>query len=902
MDDISLGLSLTPHGRLVLTHDADAPRFDSGLRDRLLQALERGSGHGLLLLGADEAGAALPPVHSYWREFGARYVTSLCTRQDSDAPRQRVRVAAPPDEELERMALAAPPMIGAEYLTAAVLEALWNDLDAAFGVELSESKCGVQDFLRRRNPAWNLVGRVHFNVAENRKDSEAPFAFLATYTTRLSAQAKAQHLPLGQALREYAGAANKERLLSLLVPVQRASETCPWLKAMVDAGEIFHPLRWTPREAWQLLRDVPHLETAGVVVRMPAVWRGNRPPRPRVTGTVGAKSPSALGPNALLDFHMAVTLDGEPLTATEIRDLLAKTDGLALVRGRWIELDREHLESMIERFREVERTARDNGLAFGEAMRLLAGADVAAEDTVAADNADWAQMVAGPWLAETLQGLRSPGGLAQIDPGDGLQGVLRPYQQVGVRWLYLLTKLGLGACLADDMGLGKTIQVLALLLVLKRQDSARPQPSLLVAPASLLANWAAEIERFAPGLKAIVAHPSALPAAELKALDPARLRDIDLVITSYGSLLRVPWMAEVGWKLAVLDEAQAIKNPDAKQTRAVKQLKAGARLALTGTPVENRLGDLWSIFDFVNPGLLGTSKQFTSFAKRLAERPHGSYGPLRELVRPYILRRLKTDKTVISDLPDKTEIKAFCPLSRQQAALYQQAVRELKEQLADAAGIQRKGLVLAFLMRFKQICNHPSQWLGDGAWGEGDSGKWGRLREIAEVVAARQEKMLVFTQFREVTAPLAAFLGSVFERPGLVLHGETEVKKRKDLVRRFQEDEAVSFFVLSLKAGGAGLNLTAASHVVHFDRWWNPAVENQATDRAFRIGQTKNVLVHKFICRGTVEEKIDQLIESKRHLSQELLEGGAGVLLTELKDDELLKMVALDINRALKED
>jgi non-specific serine/threonine protein kinase len=451
------------------------------------------------------------------------------------------------------------------------------------------------------------------------------------------------------------------------------------------------------------------------------------------------------------------------------------------------------------------------------------------------------------------------------------------------------------------MGLGKTIQVLSLLLVLKRQDSGRPQPSLLVAPASLLANWASEIERFAPGLKALIAHPSALPAAELKAFDPARLRDVDLVITSYGSLLRAPWMADVGWRLAVLDEAQAIKNPDAKQTRAVKQLKAGARLALTGTPVENRLGDLWSIFDFVNPGLLGTAKQFTSFAKRLAERPHG-YGPLRELVRPYILRRLKTDKTVISDLPDKTEIKAFCPLSRRQAALYQQAVEELKEQLADAEGIQRKGLVLAFLMRFKQICNHPSQWLGDGAWAEDNSGKWARLREIAEVVAARQEKVLVFTQFREVTAPLAAFLGSVFERPGLVLHGETEVKKRKDLVRRFQEDEAVRFFVLSLKAGGAGLNLTAASHVVHFDRWWNPAVENQATDRAFRIGQTKNVLVHKFICRGTVEEKIDQLIDSKRHLSQELLEGGAGVLLTELKDDELLKLVALDINRALKED
>ncbi len=901
MDSLPLCLGLTPHGRLVLTHDADAPHLDSGLRDRLLKAFERGSGHGLLLLGADETGTPLPPLHSYWREFGAHYVTALRTRQGSDPPSERVRVAAPPDEELERMALAAPPMIGAEYLTAAVLQALWQEVDAAFGVELSESKYGVQDFLRHRNPAWNLVGRVHFNVAENRKDLDAPFAFLATYTTRLSAQAKAQHLPLGQALREYAGAANKERLLSLLVPVQRASETCPWLKAMVDAGEVFHPLRWTPREALQLLRDVPQLETAGVVVRMPAAWRGNRPPRPRVTGTVGAKPPSGLGQNALLDFRMEVTLEGEPLTSEEIRDLLARTDGLALVRGRWIELDREHLQGIIARFGEAERSAQNNGLAFGEAMRLLAGAEVDAKDTGAAPDADWAEVVAGPWLAETLKGLRSPRGLAQIDPGDELQGVLRPYQQVGVRWLYLLTKLGLGACLADDMGLGKTIQVLSLLLVLKRQDSARPQPSLLVAPASLLANWAAEIERFAPGLKALIAHPSAMPAAELKALEAARLRDIDLVITSYGTLLRMPWITEVPWRLAVLDEAQAIKNPDAKQTRAVKKLKAGARLALTGTPVENRLGDLWSIFDFVNPGLLGTAKQFGSFAKRLADGPHGSYGPLRELVRPYILRRLKTDKTVISDLPDKTEIKVFCPLSRQQAGLYQQAVRELAEQLDDASGIGRKGLVLSFLMRFKQICNHPSQWLGDGAWGEGDSGKWARLRDIAEVVAARQEKMLVFTQFREVIPPLAAFLGSIFERPGLVLHGETEVRKRKHLVRQFQEDEAVPFFVLSLKAGGAGLNLTAASHVVHFDRWWNPAVENQATDRAFRIGQTKNVLVHKFVCRGTVEEKIDQMIEGKRHLSQELLEGGADVLLTELKDDELLKLVALDINKALKE-
>jgi SNF2 family DNA or RNA helicase len=373
------------------------------------------------------------------------------------------------------------------------------------------------------------------------------------------------------------------------------------------------------------------------------------------------------------------------------------------------------------------------------------------------------------------------------------------------------------------------------------------------------------------------------------------------VITSYGTLLRCPWLASTPWQLAILDEAQAIKNPGAKQTRAAKQVQAEARIALTGTPIENRLGDLWSIFDFINPGLLGSAKEFGSYTKRLADQPRNAYGPIRDLVRPYILRRLKTDKSVIADLPDKTEIKAFCQLSRKQAALYQQAVEELAEQLEAVDGIKRRGMVLAALMRMKQICNHPSQWLGDGAFAEADSGKWTRLREIGEVIAAKQEKALVFTQFRQLTAPVAAFLGEVFGRPGLVLHGETDVKKRKDLVGRFQEDESVPFFVLSLKAGGAGLNLTAASHVIHFDRWWNPAVENQATDRAFRIGQTKNVLVHKFVCRGTVEEKIDALIESKKALTSDMLEGGAELNLTEMKDDELLRLVSLDLNRAMKE-
>jgi non-specific serine/threonine protein kinase len=892
--DLRQTLWLSPSGHLHLAPWAEAPALDPELCAALGVAFGNGAGAGLLRLGAGEAGRALPPGLGYWRNFSARFMAGLCLGPEGGA----AVPPAPSEADLDDLANDAPPMPGAEYLTAGALLALWQDLGRAFSAAFAASGQGIQDFLRAFNPVWNVMGRVHFNLAENRKDPDLPFAFLATYTGGLSAQGGARHLPLGQALKEYGAASDKDRLLSLLLPIQRAAEGCAWLRSMVEAGELFHPLRWSAGEAFRLLQEVPALEAAGVVVRMPAGWKAGRPPRPRVSGTVGGARPAGFGKDALLDFQMGVTLEGESLTPEEVKELLAASQGLVLIRGRWIEVDPSQLEGMLGRFRAAERLAARGGLGFFEAMRLLAGAGIGSGAGADPATADWSQVTAGPWLRETLQGLRSPEGLGRVDPGPDLKGTLRPYQQAGVRWLNLLASLGLGACLADDMGLGKTIQVLALLLVQKRAGPHRP--SLLVAPASLLANWVAELERFAPSLSYLVVHPSALPGEALRS-EPPGLSGKDLVITTYGFLLRSAWLADLRFRRVILDEAQAIKNPSAKQTRQVKLLKADSRIALTGTPVENRLGDLWSIFDFLNPGLLGSGKAFTAYTKGLAERSGNPYGPLRDLVRPYILRRVKSDRAVIADLPDKTELKAYCPLSKVQAVLYQDAVQELRTRLADSDGLQRRGLVLSFLMRFKQICNHPSQWLGDGAWQAQASGKFGRLGELCETIAARQEKVLVFTQFREATGPLAGFLEGVFGRPGLVLHGGTGVATRKGLVERFQEDETVPFFVLSLKAGGAGLNLTAASHVIHFDRWWNPSVENQATDRAFRIGQKRNVMVHKFICRGTVEEKIDALIESKRQLTQDLLEGGQELNLTELKDDELLRLVALDLNAALEE-
>ena len=866
MYDQTQSLRLTPQGTLLLQSD------DPQLAERFA----RGTGHGLLHLGAAKPSRALPPALLWWRDFARRYVSGLCHQATPE-------LASPTEAELAQLVLAAPIMPGAEYLSVDVLRRLWTEMGQAVAEAAGDN---LQGFLSALDPAWNLVGRVHFNLAENRRDPDFPFAFMATYTTHLGAAGTARHVPLGEALREYAD--DPAKLLNLLLPVSRAATSCDWLKRMVDAGEIYHALRWTPAEAARLLAAAPDFDSAGVIVRMPAGWASGRPARPKLSATIGSRKPSALGLEGLLDFRMEMTLEGAPLSADEIKTLLAGSQSLVLLRGRWVEIDRDRLGHELERLKAAEALAARDGLSFAEAMRLLAGAAISA-DSPAIGTPSWSEVTAGPWLAQTLKALRAPEA-DKLTSDLPLKARLRPYQKAGVAWLQMLTGLGLGACLADDMGLGKTIQVLALLL--KHQGEG---PSLLIAPASLLANWAAEIERFAPSLHALIAHPSVLSAKDLAGLDHT---DADLVITSYATLLRLPALSAPRWRFLILDEAQAIKNPKAKQTRAVRALKAGARIALTGTPVENHLGDLWSIFDVINPGLLGDANDFAKYVKRLNSEPHSGFGPLRELVRPYILRRMKTDRTVIADLPDKTDVTAHCQLSRKQAALYAEAVQDLRKSLEDATGIRRKGLVLAAMMRFKQICNHPSHWLGDGDWGEADSGKWARLREIAEVVATRQEKMLVFTQFREVTQPLESFLSGLFGARGLILQGDTAVKERKALVTRFQEDETIPFFILSLKAGGSGLNLTAASHVVHFDRWWNPAVENQATDRAFRIGQKKNVLVHKFVCSGTVEEKIDAMIADKKRLSEELLTGSAELNLTELSDDAILRLVALDLHTA----
>jgi non-specific serine/threonine protein kinase len=628
----------------------------------------------------------------------------------------------------------------------------------------------------------------------------------------------------------------------------------------------------------------PALAMAGFGVQLPGWWTkpssrlglrltAQTPPQP---GQV-AGGASQIGFASIAEFRHDLAVGGEVLTANELAELAGLKAPMVRLRGQWIELDARRLAAGLK------LVGRTDTATVGDLLRLGLGVDQAVDDVPVEG------LAADGWLGELLSGsaeLR----LAPVAVPHSFDGRLRPYQKRGLAWLDFLHRVGLGGVLADDMGLGKTVQLLALLA-----HDAHTGPSLLVCPMSLVGNWQREAARFTPQLRVHVHHGK--ERARGKHFTDA-VAAADLVVTTYALAARdAADLRKITWRRVAVDEAQAIKNAATKQATAIRSLPAGARIAVTGTPVENRLADLWSILEFANPGLLGSA---ASFKKRYAEpiERHGDEEAaerLRRFTGPFVLRRVKTDKSIIADLPDKFEMDVLCNLTAEQAGLYRAVVDDMLERIESTDGIERRGLVLATMTKLKQVCNHPAHFLRDGSVLANRSGKLERLDEILDEVLAVGEKALLFTQYAEFGAMLRGHLARRVGREVLFLHGGVPKRTREDMVARFQAEDAASppLFILSLKAGGTGLTLTAANHVVHVDRWWNPAVEDQATDRAFRIGQRRAVQVRTFVCAGTIEEKIAAMIRDKRGLAARIV-GSGEQWLTELSTGQLRELFRLD--------
>jgi SNF2 family DNA or RNA helicase len=641
------------------------------------------------------------------------------------------------------------------------------------------------------------------------------------------------------------------------------------------------------REAHDFLgQAAPLLQAAGFGVQLPA-WAGRKAvglkltTRTKVaTSSPGAVGGSGFGLDQLVDFRIDLVIGDGVVSAEELAELARLKVPLVRVRGQWVELDDRQLTAALK----AVGQRRDGELTAGEALQLVA--DGGDEDLPITDvDAD------GP-LGDLLSGHAAERLIPVPTPAD-FHGTLRPYQERGLSWLSFLAGLGLGGILADDMGLGKTAQTLSLLLTERAGAAARPAPTLLICPMSLVSNWQKEAARFAPSLRLYVHHGGSRKRDDEFA---AAVADADLVLTTYGTALRdLGALRTIAWGRVACDEAQAIKNSGTRQAQAVRAIPARTRLALTGTPVENHLAELWSIMEFCNPGLLGPAKRF----RRRYQEPIEAHGDadaaaaLKRATGPFVLRRLKTDKSIISDLPEKNEMKVWCPLTPEQATLYQAVVEDMMAVIADSDGIQRRGNVIAAMTKLKQVCNHPAHLLKDGSRLPGRSGKLARLEELATEIVDEGDKALVFTQYAEFGSLLQPYLAAHLDRPVLWLHGGLSKTRRDELVERFQTDTEPMLFLLSLKAAGTGLNLTAANHVIHVDRWWNPAVEDQATDRAFRIGQSRNVQVRKFICTGTLEERIDEMIERKKALASSVVGTGEDWV-TDLSTDQLRELFALD--------
>lgn len=811
------------------------------------------------------------PTAQFLKEVVQSFVRSLSSSPEIEIAREKTK-AVLDDDQLDHLLALCPFALGSEFVDEDWMRQQYTYLQHVFEQEATSFEGTMQLYFEGLSQNLQTAQRIYFHLVENMYDEDYPFAFMATYATKDQA-GRVMHMPLAHALIEYKD--HQEELLALLSSLNKVADGVEYIQYLMDTGELFHPIKLKVKEAYSLLKAVPLIEKSGIKCRVPNWWKKHYS-SVHLNVSAGEKKPSFFGLQTLMELTPSLSINGYTLTSDDINSLLQQEEGLTFMKGQWVEVNHHKLQELLEKMKHYDGT-----ITLKEALTKDFVKDV--DD----DPDNGIEITNGKWLRNMIQEMRQPRHIQKQSLPEDFDATLRHYQQEGYNWLNIMYTFGFGACLADDMGLGKTIQVIAFLEKLREEDA--DAKCLLVVPASLLGNWESEMRKFAPDLHYFILHSS-----KIKDYQAYQEDNPYLTITTYGMASKIEDLSQRDWNVLILDEAQAIKNPITKQTKTMKKIPARFRIAMTGTPIENDYSNLWSLFDFLNKGLLGSFDQFKRFSKTIEDYPENTT-KLRNLVSPFILRRLKTDKSIISDLPDKIEIVDHVNLSKRQIVLYKKQVEKLKEDIETAQGMERRGIVLSYITKFKQICNHPDQFNHDISFKAIDSGKYQMLKELCTTIYEKRERVLVFTQYREMCEPLSKYLASIFHKEGYIINGSTPIKKRTEIVNKFQSEHYIPYIVLTVKAAGTGLNLTAANHVIHFDRWWNPAVENQASDRAYRIGQKKKVFVHKLVSTGTIEEKIDELITSKQSLANNILSTNDQINIAEMSNDELINLFQLEV-------
>lgn len=860
--------------------DEDDPRlkkYDScKTAKRCASAFAQSATYGLLHLLRKEGFSQLPPDLAFWREW-MRSLFIHCVLTQRVDPRARLEI---PDTLFASWSRRARRIPQYSKLTLKGQRVLWkaqkewfSELMAAEGQKL------VAEFM---GGEWLRIGDLYLAIRQSNSPSY-PFVLVIYYVDGLS---KGETSSLSSVRGPLLGESNVPKFGEYIYDLlEKAAERSSTLRRLLDSQELFGPCSLIPRDAHALLLDIPALEEMGITCEVPQWWKQRKPPRLSTRAYLGGKTPSGAGMGGMLDVRTTYIVDEHELSRAEWCQLVNESvNGLVRIRERWVELDRARIETAMAVWRASEKQRKRGQVPFIEAIKTL-------DSPRKSESGQGEHFVAGPWFARVRGAIRRQEILDEFAPDRDFYGVLRPYQRAGVAWMAMLSTLGVGALLADDMGLGKTVQVIALIVGLRRKGGVCPL--LLVVPASLIGNWQEELEKFARGIHYTIAHRDFG--------DMEKAMSSEIVLTSYATLRHRPQLRERKWDTVVIDEAQMIKNSSTKLARALKSLSSRHRVALTGTPIENHPGDLWSLMDFLNPGALGTATAFRKQWRR-AREDEVALEELRAKIQPFVLRRRKSDPEIALEMPEKVVKTAYCGLTETQAELYCQALVAGQERIKESGESGRGGVVLNLISQLKQICDHPDLYLGTGDFEPAVSDKFLRLRRIAEEIVASGEKALVFTQYATLTEPLAEFLAATFGRRGLILDGKTPVKRRAESVAEFQCEDGPPFMVLTINAGGKGLNLTEASHVIHFDLWWNPAWEDQATDRVHRIGQSRKVVVHRMVARGGIEEKIDQMIQRKRAMADKFMGADIEKSFQSMSNEELGLVLALDRARAMSTD